>query len=132
MWAAQARDVPLVLVSGLDDGTHRLVLTLTEEGELTIGGFVVTRDLPFLWPVGLLTCGGALLIFLAVWTATADGLADPSTRSSPAWKPLRRASSHKALAHSAEASASAFGFASTPASLRCCSVIGAGAWVSGS
>jgi hypothetical protein len=70
LWAEQAQDVPLVLVSGLEDGTHRLVLTLTEEGELTLGGFVVTRDLPFLWPVGLLTCGGALLIFLAVWTAT--------------------------------------------------------------
>lgn len=66
----RADDVPLVLVSGLEDRRHELVLTLAEEGELTFGGLVVTRELPFLWPVALLAAGGAVLLFLALWRAT--------------------------------------------------------------
>lgn len=66
----QARDVPLLLVSGLDDGRHELVLTLTEEGDLTVGGFVVTHELPFLWPIAMLAAGGAISLLLAVWQAT--------------------------------------------------------------
>ena len=66
----QARDVPLPLVSGLDDQRHELVLTLTEPGDLTVGGFVVTQELPFLWPIAMLAVGGAFSISLAVWQAT--------------------------------------------------------------
>lgn len=62
----QASDVWLPLVSGLDDETHELTLTLAEPGELAIGGVVVTRDVPFMWPVVLLTAGGALLLFFAL------------------------------------------------------------------
>lgn len=60
----QAANVPYTLVAGLDDSVHELTLTLESEGELTMGGAVVTRDFPFLWPVVLLTGGAAVLIFL--------------------------------------------------------------------
>ncbi len=66
MQSYQASNVWLPLIDGLDDKTHELTLTLSEPGELTLGGVVVTRDVPFMWPVVLLTAGGALLLFLAL------------------------------------------------------------------
>ena len=51
----QAFNAPLELVSGLDYELHELTLTLASEGELTIGGAVVDRDQPSLWPVALIT-----------------------------------------------------------------------------
>ncbi len=62
----QARNVWLPLIEGLDDKTHELTLTLSEPGELAIGGVVVTRDAPHMWPVVLLVAGGGLLLFLAL------------------------------------------------------------------
>ncbi len=66
MQSYQASNVWLPLVDGLDDKTHEVTMTLSEPGELTIGGVVVTRDVPFMWPVVLLSAGGALLLFLAL------------------------------------------------------------------
>ncbi len=59
-------DLPLTLVSNLDDATHQLTITLVSEGELTLGGLVVVRNKPFLWPVMLLATAAAMALFFAI------------------------------------------------------------------
>src|SRR4029078_6668042 len=49
----QAVDLPFELAAGLNDGVHQLTLTLVEDGQVTMGGAVVTRDAPNLWPVAV-------------------------------------------------------------------------------
>ncbi|MFL5760583.1 MAG: beta-galactosidase [Thermomicrobiales bacterium] len=62
----QAIDLPFELASGLDDVIHQLTLTLVKDGQVTIGGAVVTRAAPNLWPVAVLTVTGAVLIIFAM------------------------------------------------------------------
>lgn len=98
-------DKPQYLLSGLEDTDHVLTITLTDPGELTVGGIIVQRDAPFLWPVVLLTVGALILIFfgvrsLAYLVAVRTGhlirreLYDPSADSLriPDWRPGRRLS----------------------------------------
>jgi hypothetical protein len=58
----QAQNVWLTLASGLNDGPHELVLTLETDGELTIGGIVISRQPPLVWPVALLVVVAFVLI----------------------------------------------------------------------
>jgi hypothetical protein len=62
----QAEDFAFRLASGLEDEVHQLTLTLAGDGQLTMGGVVVTRSAPNLWPVAVLTITGALLILFAM------------------------------------------------------------------
>jgi hypothetical protein len=64
--STRAANVPVTLVSGLDEGPHELRLTLEGAGELTLGGLVVVREVPTLWPVVVLAAVGGLLLFVAV------------------------------------------------------------------
>jgi len=96
-------DLPRRLVSGLDDTTHVARITLMEPGELTLGGFVVERDPPFVWPVILLTISSMLVLFLglrsfiylvAIRTGRLRRRADviaPSLPQMPDWRPVRQA-----------------------------------------
>ena len=59
-------DLPHRLVSDLDDTEHTLTITLKTPGELTLGGLVVEREPPFVWPVILLTVSSMLLLFLGL------------------------------------------------------------------
>lgn len=59
-------DVPVELVSGLDYGEHTLTIRLAREGSLTIGGIVVEREQPFVWPVVLLTAGSLISLFYGI------------------------------------------------------------------
>lgn len=59
-------DLPRRLLTGLEDTEHTVKITLSEPGELTLGGFVVEREPPFIWPVILLTISGAAVLFLGV------------------------------------------------------------------
>lgn len=61
-----AQDIDVSLVSGLDIGVHQLVLELSSEGSMTVGGMVVSRDPPLRWPVVLALVSALTLIFLAV------------------------------------------------------------------
>ncbi len=68
----RALDVPMLLASGLEDRVHVLTLTLEGPGDLTtgtvqltLGGFVVARDAPLMWPVVILTTAAAVLLVLA-------------------------------------------------------------------
>jgi hypothetical protein len=49
--AFQAQSLPVPLASGLADTNHTLSMTLIEQGQLTVGGLIVSRDPPLLWPV---------------------------------------------------------------------------------
>lgn len=59
-------DLPHRLISNLDDTEHTLKITLMEPGELTLGGLVVEREPPFVWPVILLTITSMIVLFLGM------------------------------------------------------------------
>ena len=59
-------DVPIELVSGLDYGDHVLTIRLAREGALTLGGIVIEREQPFVWPVVLLTVGSLISLFYGI------------------------------------------------------------------
>ena len=95
-------DLPRRLVSGLDDAEHVARITLMEPGELTLGGFVIERDPPFVWPVILLTVSSVLVLFLGLRSfiylvAFRTGrlrrrldAATPALPQMPDWRPVRR------------------------------------------
>jgi hypothetical protein len=100
----QAIEVPFNLASGLSDGVHQLTLTLVKDGQVTMGGAVVTRAAPNLWPVAVLTITGALLIIFAMRDliyviALESGYLQrrgaielrPPLPHLPDWRPARRA-----------------------------------------
>ena len=66
--SSQAVDYPIVLASGLSDSTHVLTMVLADKGQLTIGGLIVSRDPPLMWPV-------VILVAIAIITVAA-GLRD--------------------------------------------------------
>lgn len=95
-------DSPVELVSGLDHGNHTLTIRLEREGTLTLGGLVVERQQPFVWPVILLTFGSLLALFFAVRSLVMlvgrrsgflprpdDDEAWPALPSMPDWRPSR-------------------------------------------
>jgi hypothetical protein len=99
----QARNIWVTLASGLDDRPHELVLTLNSPGELTIGGIVVARDLPLVWPVALMTLSAFVLVAsalreLSYLAATRAGYLQrrigvelrPPLPHMPDWSPTRR------------------------------------------
>ncbi|MDQ3541513.1 MAG: hypothetical protein M3440_12585 [Chloroflexota bacterium] len=63
---SRTSDLPRELVTGLKDERHTITITLASPGELTLGGMVVERDAPFVWPVILMTVGALIMIFFAV------------------------------------------------------------------
>jgi len=96
-------DYPRELVSGLDDERHTITITLVSPGGLTLGGMVVERDAPFVWPVILMTVGAILMLFFALRSVASlvavraghlrrrdDGLSPPFP-TMPHWQPSRRA-----------------------------------------
>jgi hypothetical protein len=61
----EAEDIPVMLVSGLSDDNHTLVISLASPGQLTLGGLVVVRNPPLLWPVIVLLAVAGILIMAA-------------------------------------------------------------------
>ncbi|CAA9547816.1 MAG: GH39 [uncultured Thermomicrobiales bacterium] len=101
---ALTSDLPRELVTGLEDERHTITISLVSPGELTLGGMVVERDAPFVWPVILMTVGALILLFFAFRSFAYlvairarhlrrhedDGLA-PRLPTMPNWQPSRRA-----------------------------------------
>ncbi|MDQ3043824.1 MAG: hypothetical protein M3R06_01555 [Chloroflexota bacterium] len=100
----QTVDVPVTLTRGLDQGEHELKVSLGSEGQLTIGGLVVVRELTLMWPVVLLASGAAVCLALALREMIyaiairsghlqAGREADlwPELPRLPNWRPARRA-----------------------------------------
>lgn len=101
--AFETLDLPIELVSGLDYGDHELTVRLVSEGSLTMGGIIVERDQPFVWPIILLTIGALIAQFfglrsLALLVGRRSGHLPrpgdddpwPSLPSMPDWRPGRR------------------------------------------
>jgi hypothetical protein len=99
----QAQDIAVTLASNLDDGVHKLTLTMSEPGQLTIGGAVVSRDPPLRWPVvvalfaALAMCIVALREIAMVAAERGGLMRHPDERtqgpplpSMPDWRPMPR------------------------------------------
>jgi len=99
----QAQDIAVSLASNLDDGVHKLTLTMSDPGQLTIGGAVVSRDPPLRWPVvvALVTALAMTIVALreiAMVAAERGGLMrprgaatqGPQLPSLPDWRPMPR------------------------------------------
>lgn len=99
----QAQDIAITLASNLDDGVHELALTMSEPGQMTIGGAVVSRDPPLRWPVVVTLFASLVLTILGLreiaaiaaersgimrrWDSAGDG---PRLPSLPDWRPMPR------------------------------------------
>lgn len=59
-------DLPRRLFSNLEDEIHVVTITLAEPGQLTLGGMVVERQPPFIWPIIMVTASGALVLLLGM------------------------------------------------------------------
>jgi hypothetical protein len=99
----QAQNLWVTLASGLDDGPHELRLTLGGPGQLTIGGIVVSRDRPMVWPIALLTIAALVLGIFALreigyvvamkagqLQRRGDVTLQPPLPHMPDWRPTRR------------------------------------------
>ena len=64
--SSTTNDFPRTIASGLSDQKHVATVTLKSPGELTLGGFVVARDPPFVWPIILMTVSSMILLFFAL------------------------------------------------------------------
>lgn len=100
---SETNDLPRSVRSGLSDTRHVATVTLVTPGELTLGGFVVERDPPFVWPVILMTVSAMILLFFALRSFAyliaiktghlrrLDGIeAWPQLPQMPDWRPGRR------------------------------------------
>lgn len=96
-------DIPIELASGLDYGEHTLTIRLAREGSMTLGGIVVDRKQPFVWPVVLLTVGSLIALFYGIRSLVMligrrsgflprpdDEEAWPALPRMPDWQPSRR------------------------------------------
>lgn len=59
-------DLPRRLFSGLEDDIHLVTITLAEPGQLTLGGMVVERQPPFIWPIIMVTASGVLVLLIGL------------------------------------------------------------------
>jgi hypothetical protein len=98
----ETRDLPRSLLNGLDDTTHVMTITLAGDGELTLGGMVVARDAPFIWPIMLMSAASFIAFFLAMRSfiylvavraghlLRKDARPNPALPAMPNWRPSRR------------------------------------------
>jgi hypothetical protein len=62
----QTDDFPQRLFANLEDEQHTVTITLAEPGQLTLGGMVVERQPPFIWPIIMITASGVLVLLLGL------------------------------------------------------------------
>ncbi|HET9660573.1 MAG TPA: hypothetical protein VFP05_09615 [Thermomicrobiales bacterium] len=99
----QAQDIAVTLASNLEDGVHKLSLTMSDPGQLTIGGAVISRDPPLRWPVvvALFTALAMAVVALREIAMIAaergglmrrrdDSVQGPQLPSMPDWRPMPR------------------------------------------
>jgi len=99
-----AFEAPVALASGLSEGEHTVTIALDDSGgELVIGGFLVSRERPMIWPIAVLVAAGLVALFLgfralAFLAAEHVGLIEPKSDAPaqtplptlPDWKPAPR------------------------------------------
>ena len=59
-------DLPRRVFTNLNDEIHLVTITLAEPGQLTLGGMVVERQPPFIWPIIMVTASGVLVLLLGL------------------------------------------------------------------
>jgi len=102
--SSQAQDADVEIAVGLAPGPHQLTLRLLDEGDLTLGGFFIEREVPLQWPVTLTVGSGLALLFVAIrlgisLVAERTGRLQrrrgielwPELPPMPGWQPSRRA-----------------------------------------
>lgn len=62
----QTNDFPQRLFSNLEEANHVVTITLKTPGQLTLGGMVVERQPPFIWPIIMITASGALVLLVGI------------------------------------------------------------------
>jgi hypothetical protein len=99
-----AFEAPVPLASGLPEGMHTVTIALDSSGgELVLGGFLVSRERPMIWPIAVLVAAGLVALFLglrsiAFLAAEHVGLVEPRSDAPaptplptlPDWKPAPR------------------------------------------
>ena len=99
-----AFEAPVALASGLSEGPHTVTIALDDSGgELVIGGFLVSRERPMIWPIAVLVAAGLVALFLGLRSlgflaAEHVGLVQPKSDAPaqtplptlPDWKPAPR------------------------------------------
>jgi hypothetical protein len=99
----QAQDIAVTLASNLNDGVHKLSLTMSDPGQLTIGGAVVSRDPPLRWPVVVALFAALAMTVVAIREIAMvaaergglmrprdDALQGPQLPAMPDWRPMPR------------------------------------------
>jgi hypothetical protein len=89
---SDAFEAPVELATGLDEGLHTVTISLVGDGEIVIGGFLVDRERPMIWPIAVLVAAGLVALFLGLRSlvflaAEHVGLVSPRN-SSPGATPL--------------------------------------------
>jgi hypothetical protein len=89
---SDAFEAPVDLAAGLPEGLHTVTIGLEGGGELVIGGFLVSRERPMIWPIAVLVAAGLVALFLglrsiAFLAAEHVGLVEPRS-DSPSETPL--------------------------------------------
>jgi hypothetical protein len=100
---SDAFELPVLLATGLSEGQHTVTIGVEGDGELVVGGFLVERERPMIWPVAVLMAAGLVALFLgfrnlAMLSAEHVGLIAPRTDDPqqtplptlPNWKPVPR------------------------------------------
>jgi hypothetical protein len=57
---------PVELAAGLPEGEHTVTIRLEGSGELVVGGFLVRREQPLIWPIAVLVSAGLVALFLGL------------------------------------------------------------------
>jgi hypothetical protein len=63
---ADAFEDSVELASGLDEGAHTVTIGLEGQGEVVIGGYLVSRERPMIWPIAVLVAAGLVGLFLGL------------------------------------------------------------------
>ncbi|MDQ2682450.1 MAG: hypothetical protein M3Y37_02880 [Chloroflexota bacterium] len=88
--ASDASELAVPLVDGLQEGLHTVTIGVEEgSGELVIGGYLVERERPMIWPIAVLVAAGLVALFLgfrSLGTMAAEhaGIVDPPSDTAPA------------------------------------------------
>ena len=98
-----AFEAPVELAAGLEEREHTVTIQLDGGGELVVGGFLVRREQPMIWPIAVLVTAGLVALFLglrslAYIAAEHVGLIRPRSDSPestplpsmPDWRPAPR------------------------------------------
>lgn len=98
----QTNDFPQRLFSNLEEENHVVTISLAEPGQLTLGGMVVERQPPFIWPIVMITASGVLVLLVGIRSfvyfiairaghlTRRDQVASPELPRMPDWTPERQ------------------------------------------